>query len=107
MAYWFITLAIAFNVGFTSFLKLSVKQGLSQTARFGLMAVALALGSVNAYFFSRSLERLGLSTAFPVFSEGSLIMVSLIGILAFRESWSLMKALGVLAIILGIYLVNQ
>jgi quaternary ammonium compound-resistance protein SugE len=107
MSYIFVSLAVLFNVGFTGLLKVSAQSGPSLWARYGWMYAAFWFGAANAYFFSRSLEKLDLGIAYPIYSGASVMVTITLGLLAFNEQISMSKGLGALAILGGIYLVKR
>jgi multidrug transporter EmrE-like cation transporter len=101
----FLSLAVAFNVAHNAALKVSA--GHQAWTRVAWVAVAMALGAVNALSFSRALERLGLATAYPIFSGSSIAITVLVGALAFRERLAWTSVVGVFAIAVGIVLVQR
>jgi small multidrug resistance pump len=103
----FLALAVAFNVSHNVMLKFSAAEGLEPLKRYALIGFALMLGLFNAYFFSRALERLPLSSAYPSFSGTSVVLTMALGVFFFLEGMSLNKIIGAACVIVGIWLLNR
>jgi multidrug transporter EmrE-like cation transporter len=71
-----------------------------------LITLGLLLGGVNAVFYTRSLKGISLNIAYPIFSAGSIILVTLISILVFRESITVLKMVGISVITVGVILIS-
>ena len=107
MSYFFVLLAVFFNIGFTGLLKVSAKSDASVWIRYGWMYAAFWFGAINAYFFSRSLEKLDLGVAYPIYSGASILVTIVLGVFAFHEQLTLSKGLGALVIFGGIILLRR
>ena len=101
----FLAAAILLNAGSGILYKWSAQSG-------GLVATALflagiTLGGVNAFLYTKSLARIHLNVAYPIFSAGSILLVAVASILIFSESFSLKQGLGIVAVLAGIVLVTS
>ena len=99
----FLTLAVAFNVAHNSALKIPAHY--DGTTRLAIIVFALLLGLINALSFSRALERMPLSSAYPTFSGASILLTLAVSMLAFHEEVGPLKIVGVGVIILGTIMV--
>lgn len=99
----FLALAVAFNVAHNSALKISTEYDGGK--RVAIVVVALLLGLINALSFSRALERMTLSIAYPTFSGASIVLTLLVSVIAFNEHLDPLKLFGVFIIIAGVTLV--
>ena len=97
--------AIAFNVLTSTFFKLSsLNQGTKSTLLF---IIGLLFGFANAYCYTKSLRTIDLNVAYPIFSAGSLVILSLVSYFFLREQFSLPKIMGVLLVIAGLYFISK
>jgi undecaprenyl phosphate-alpha-L-ara4N flippase subunit ArnE len=101
----FLSAAILLNAGSSVFYKLSSQS--NGRIAFLLFLAGITLGGVNAFFYTRSLNRIQLEVAYPIFSAGSIILVTLASIFFFSEAFSLRQAFGIVAIMLGIVLLTS
>eukprot|EP01030_Chromulinospumella_sphaerica_P007688 gene7688-7517_t len=74
---------------------------IARLRRGAIMVVALLLGLINALSFSRALERMTLSIAYPTFSGASIVLTLLVSVIAFNEPIDPLKLFGVFIIIAG------
>lgn len=95
-----LALAALFNVGLNTFFKLAGDR--AAPTKYAFLAAGLAMGGGFAYFFARSLERLDLGIAYPIFAGASVVLTMAIGMTVFGESFAWTKALGAALIIAGI-----
>jgi spermidine export protein MdtJ len=102
----FLVLAVLFNAGSNVFYKYSSLSSQQRMASLVLIGLGLLLGAANAVLYTRSLRGISMNIAYPVFSAGSIILVTFISILVFKESVTLMKLLGISVISLGVVLVS-
>jgi multidrug transporter EmrE-like cation transporter len=101
MNYLFLALAIASEVLGSTSLKLS--QGFTRL----LPSVFVVLGFGTAFFFlSQALRTIPLSVAYAVWAGVGTAATVLIGVWLFRESFDLMKFFGIVAILVGVVLLN-
>jgi len=104
--YLFLIIALLLNTGSYIFYKYSSLSSERKTLSFFLLTIGLLIGALNAYLYTKSLKGINLNTAYPIFSAGSLICVTLISILIFRESISIYKIMGVFILIIGVIIVS-
>lgn len=103
--YLFLILAIAFNVLTNLFFKLA---GISVASRYWpYFLTGLFFGLLNSFFITEAVRRIPLSTAFTVFSASSILLLTLVSNLFFRELLTPKKLIGMLVICFGIYLLVQ
>jgi small multidrug resistance pump len=101
MHWIYLTLAILFEVAGTTCMKLSA--GFSKLAPTVLMGFFYA---VCFYFLTLALKKVDLSIAYAIWGGVGTALIATIGILWFREPMTLLKTLGLLAIIGGVIAVN-
>ncbi|MRG85239.1 DMT family transporter [Salinibacillus xinjiangensis] len=102
MAYVILAIAIASEVLGSSMLKLS--GGFSK-----LLPSVLALVSYGAsfYFLSQALKLLPLSVAYAIWAGVGTALTALIGVLIWKDSFSIQTLLGLTAIICGVAVLNM
>jgi multidrug transporter EmrE-like cation transporter len=66
----------------------------------------LIFGGINTIFFTQSLKKIDLNIAYPVFSAGSIILISILTLFLFHESLTIQKAAGIVVICIGIGLIT-
>lgn len=81
--------------------------GLAPRAWWPLFLFGLLLGAANTYLFTRALEVIPLSIAFPVFSGACFVLVVLAGATAFHERVSPLNLVGVGIVLAGILLASR
>jgi spermidine export protein MdtJ len=103
-----IMLATAFvlNAGSSLLYKLSSLNAADQRLGSLLLVAGLGLGAVNAFLYTRSLAGIKLNVAYPIFSAGSLLLVSLVSLCVFGEGFSLQKLTGMGTLIVGVVLIS-
>lgn len=101
MHWVYLALAIVFEVAGTTCMKLS--QGFSKPAPAILMGVFYA---ACFYFLTISLKRIDVSVAYAVWSGLGTALIATIGVLHFREPLTLLRIVGILAIIGGVIALN-
>ncbi len=101
MHYLFLALAITSEIVGSTSLKLS--QGFTK----GFPSVLVVLGFAAAFFFlSQALRSIPLSIAYAVWSGVGTAATVLIGVWLFKESFDVTKLAGVVAILVGVVLLN-
>lgn len=101
MSYLFLALAIASELLGSTSLKLS--QGFTRL----IPSVFVVLGFGAAfYFLSQALRTIPLSISYAVWSGVGTAATVLIGVWLFKESFDMMKAAGIVAILVGVVLLN-
>jgi multidrug transporter EmrE-like cation transporter len=98
----FLSLAVVLNAGSSLFYKYSSQNGSNRTLSLILLAAGLTLGAINATLYTASLKGIKLSVAYPVFSAGSLILVSALSLLVFRESLTPRRIAGIGMLVAGV-----
>lgn len=101
----FLSTAIVLNAGSSVFYKLSSQS--SGRIAFLLFVAGITLGGVNAFFYTKSLGHIRLEVAYPTFSAGSIVLVTLASVLLFSETFSLRQAIGVATVLVGVVLVTS
>ncbi|MBO0344777.1 multidrug efflux SMR transporter [Roseibium sp. CAU 1637] len=100
-SYGALAIAIALEVAGTSFLQAS-----QQFTKSGpVLAMTLCYG-VSFYLLSISLKVLPVGIAYAVWSGLGIVLISLVGVLLFRQSLDLAALIGLGLIILGVVVVN-
>jgi small multidrug resistance pump len=97
----FLLIAIVFEVCGTTSMKLSA--GFTKTLPSVLIFVFYAVSFVSLTYCLREFE---VSTAYAVWSGLGTFLIAIIGIIHFKESFSLIKAVSLIFIILGVVGVN-
>jgi|GEM_PF-6624877 multidrug transporter EmrE-like cation transporter len=99
-----LALSIALNVAGNGLYKLASRYEGAKAAAitFG----GMVLGALTVILFSRSLVKLPLNVAFPIFSAVSIAAVAFVAGVFFHESLSRNQALGTLVILVGIGLMS-
>ncbi|MCK4323536.1 MAG: hypothetical protein KAW89_03330 [Armatimonadetes bacterium] len=62
---------------------------------------------VSALFWLAVLGMMDLSAAYPIFVSGAFLIVTVAAVLLFQEHVNLVRILGILVMLLGIFLVSQ
>jgi len=102
MLFWiYLLIAILTEVVGTTMMKVS--QGLTRLMPSVLMFVMYAISFV---FMALALKKIEVSTAYAIWSGLGTALIATIGIVAFRESFSIPKAAGIALIITGVVLLN-
>ncbi len=97
MGWVYLVLAIIFEVAGTTFMKLS--EGFTKTLPSVAMFV-LYLLSLTALTFA--LKKFEISTAYAIWSGLGTALITLIGIIVFKESVNMVKILSIALIIIGV-----
>lgn len=103
--YIFLTSSLALNATSYVFYKQSSLNSHRQILSVILLTAGLILGAANATLYTKSLSGIPLSTAYPIFSAGSLILVSIISVMMFGETMSIQKIVGIVVLTVGVVLV--
>ncbi len=88
---------VLFKTG-TGIEQLTLRKGL-------LIGGGLFVGLLGTLGYIKSLEKIDLSTAFPIFSAATIVLVALVSFLLFHESISLQKWAGLVALCAGLALI--
>jgi small multidrug resistance pump len=101
MQYLFLLVAIVSEVIGTSALKIS--DGFS---KFLPSAIVVAAYAASFFFLSLTLRRMGIGTAYAIWSGLGTVLIVLVGALYFKESLSVIKVASILLIIIGVIGLN-
>jgi len=101
-----LTFAVILNAGSSVFYKFSSLNSEKQILSIFLISLGLLIGAINAVLYTKSLKGISLNTAYPIFSAGSLILVTLISIFIFKEIITIQKIIGIIILIIGVVLVS-
>ncbi|GFZ31644.1 hypothetical protein CSC2_21700 [Clostridium zeae] len=101
MQWIYLILAIGFEIIATTLMKTSN----------GFSKLLPTLGSLIGYgicftFLSMALKKIDVSVAYAVWSAAGLVIISIIGVVLFKESVSALKIISILLIILGVVGLN-
>lgn len=97
MSWFFLVVAGAFEILWATFLKLS--EGFSKLG-YSILTVAGMIASF--YFLAQATKTLPLGTSYAIWTGIGTIGATVVGILLFKESITLMKAFFVLLLLVGI-----
>jgi multidrug transporter EmrE-like cation transporter len=76
------------------------------TVRKGvLIGTGLFIGFLGTISYIKSLEKIELGTAFPVFSAATIVLVALVSYVLFHEAISAQKGVGLLLLCAGLALI--
>ncbi len=100
--YWlFLALAVFFEIIATTLLKLST--GFTKP----LPAAGTLIGYILCFtFFSMALKKIDLGVAYAIWGAVGITVMTVIGILFFKESISLIKVISIVFIVLGVIGLN-
>lgn len=98
--------AIVFNMGSGILYKASSNQSDKKTSIF-LISLGLILGIFNVLLYTFSLKKIRLNVAYPIFSGGSIILITLFSIIFFNEAISMKVVIGVLTVCIGIFVISS
>ena len=102
----FLIFAFVLNAGSSVFYKYSSMNSDRKILSIVLLTSGLVIGAINATLYTKSLKGINLNTAYPIFSAGSLILVTIISFIIFKEVISIQKILGLSLLISGVILVS-
>jgi multidrug transporter EmrE-like cation transporter len=104
--FFFLLAAVIINAGSSFFYKYSSLNTDNRALSLVLLTSGLGLGAVNAVLYTKSLKGIALNTAYPVFSAGSLVLVTAISLLVFHEGFSIQKTFGIGMLVAGVIAVS-
>ena len=102
----YLSLAVAFNVA-SYLLYKSIARKPSNILWFSIFALGLILGGINVLFFTKALQDIKLSIAYPVFSGGCIFFMALFSYAIFGEKLSVINLVGAVVIVVGIALMSH
>ncbi len=94
------------NSGANVFFKYSSLTSEQKTLSLALLAAGLFLGVFNVILFTKSLKGISMNIAYPVYSAGTIILVTLAAILIFKENVTILRIIGIAVISVGVMLVS-
>ncbi len=100
-AYFFLFLAISFEIIGTSFLKLS-----NQFTNLLQTVIAIASYFIAFFFLSLVLKTMPVGIAYAIWSGIGIICITLIGIFIFKQNLDLPAFIGLSLIIVGVIIIN-
>ena len=103
---FFLSIAVLLNAGSSFFYKYSSLNMEKRIISIVLLSIGLAFGAINAILYTKSLQGIKLNVAYPVFSAGSLILVSIISLFVFQEAFTIQKIIGIAILIVGVIVVS-
>jgi small multidrug resistance pump len=104
--YVLLSLAVVCNATSYIFYKYSSINSSLRKLSIGLLLIGLLFGAINSTAYTKSLKGISLNTAYPIFSAGSIILVTLISIILFHETISTQKIIGIGVLIIGVIIVS-
>jgi spermidine export protein MdtJ len=102
----FLVSAIFINVASSVFYKYSSLNSQNRSLSLALLMTGLGLGAINAVLYTKSLKGISLNTAYPAFSAGSMVLVTVLSLFVFHEGFSAQKAIGIAMLIAGVAVVS-
>ncbi len=100
----YMSIAVLFNSVAGAIFKLSALR--RDSSSMPLFLVGLAIAAVNTYCYTKSLERIRLSVAYPVYSAATILLLTLASVFLFKEGLAPRQIAGMAVIVLGIVLVS-
>lgn len=97
----FLAIAILFETVGTAFLNASDQ--FTKPLQTGVMAVCYI---VSFYFLSHSLKYIDVGVAYAIWSGVGIVLISLVGIFAFKQVPDIPAILGILLIVAGVVVIN-
>jgi Membrane transporters of cations and cationic drugs len=105
--YIFLIISFLLNACSYIFYKYSSINAANRILSWSLLITGLVFGAANATFYTKSLKGIDLNVAYPIFSAFSIILVTLVAVVIFKETLSLQKGLGIIIIIAGVIIVTM
>lgn len=99
--YLFLLIAIIFEIIATSSLKAS-----EQFSKFWPSVITVVGYAAAFYFLSLSLDKLNLGVAYAIWSGVGIVIISIVGLLLFKQKMDLPAIIGVGLIICGVVVIN-
>ena len=106
VSYYFLLIAIIFNVFTSTCFKLSSFKDVKFKVSI-FFITGLLCGLISAYFYVKSLKVLSLNVVYPVFAAANMIIITILSFILFQENFTFIKSIGLLLIIGGIYLISK
>jgi multidrug transporter EmrE-like cation transporter len=107
LPYLFIIFTIIFNALTNLAFKFSSLRNDSKSMMTILFIIGLLFGLANSYFYFRSLKTFNLNTLYLVVVGSNTIILTILAYLLFNENFTFIKAIGMVLIICGIFLIGK
>jgi multidrug transporter EmrE-like cation transporter len=104
MGLFLVSVAVVLNVVANGLFKESSLVQPLGMHKIALIAGGLGFGFVSTLCYIKSLDKIELGLAFPLFSAASIILITLVSVLIFKEGLSPLRATGIAVICLGLVL---
>jgi Membrane transporters of cations and cationic drugs len=98
--------AVVLNAGSSFFYKYSSLNDQNRPLSIALLSIGLGLGAVNAVLYTKSLKGIELNLAYPIFSAGTLVLVTALSLFVFREGISATRLAGIGILIAGVVVIS-
>jgi multidrug transporter EmrE-like cation transporter len=102
----YLIIAVIFNAVASICFKYSSMGNHSRHSNFIFFVSGLLFGGVNAFLYAKSLKTIELNVAYPIFSVGSFVLITIISLFLFNETLSFQKLSGIVVICIGIFLIT-
>ena len=99
----FLSIAVLFNMVISVLYKQSSRTDKASAVIWIICAIGLSM--VNAFCYTRSLSRINLSVAYPIFAAASMVLIAVGSSWIFSEEVSTRQALGMMIIVGGMALI--
>jgi len=104
MGYVLLTFAVILNSAANILFKHASGMSEWSLLKIGLFCLALFLGLGNTLLYIKSLEGLDLGVAYPILSAASILLITGLSVLFFKEAVSMQKMLALATICAGMLL---
>ena len=102
----YLALAVGLNAISSVFYKFSSMNAVNRILSAALLTTGLVVGAVNATLYTKCLGSIRLNVAYPVFSAGSMMGVTVLSSLVFHEAVTPLKMVGIGVLVAGVILVS-
>jgi spermidine export protein MdtJ len=106
MSWFYLIVAVFFNITANFCFKYSSLEVNRKYLSIVFFVSGLIFGAINTIFYVQSLKKVDLNIAYPVFSAGSIIFISILSLFLFNESLTIQKAAGIVVVCIGIGLIT-
>ncbi len=100
----YLALSVFFNVIANGFFKSAFTIEEFSQRKIVLLGAGLLIGLANTGCYIKSLETIGLGTAYAIFAASSTILIAVLSVYLFHESVSIQKVAGLAVICAGLLL---
>jgi multidrug transporter EmrE-like cation transporter len=104
--YLYLFLSVAFNVA-SYLLYKSIAHKQHDISWSVIFIFGLILGGINIYLFTKALQSINLSIAYPIFSGACLALMMILSHVIFGEKISGLNIIGAIVIFVGIVLLSS